>query len=527
MAELIREMLKGYTPGSIGLYTSDSGTKKLLVNLSEEWDKHQVIIFTPVLTTGASYESIIYRVYMFPCTLCATPRDMSQMGVRFRKVQTNQLCLSIGNCSIDDTLTEETLAQMYNDELNRVKEYGIALRTGTEAVQDRVRLSVGPDFVYDIPEPIDQMQCIAAYNNVEASFTYSMERWIAMAVYKFKRDQYSIEPMQFPDTEEFDELMESITKEIISFRAESKKEDEAELARLDVSTIVSDADDMATLAAMASGRRVKQETEERFIYKYAPIFGGVERRVLIQVLRKARVVRLFPKAKDFEMGNLVQLYEKCKSQMTNYETLRDPDKLARMAGFIKDVKANRLLECERPHPYPVMLALESLVNGIGLESVRDLTTIVDASRIDENQCIGTMQALKKMGVSVKTADTAFVAAKRVLHDQLGLVIKSRSPASFTQAMKKVLNAGITFPSAEEWYKMTYNEDAPVADAFKPTASMSVQRLHEIRTAFKKNDKFEPDVAVTEQYIKLAKERDAHKRRLEGPAARKNAKKAKK
>ncbi|KAG5184582.1 replication origin-binding protein [Tribonema minus] len=108
------------TTGSMGLYTSETDNTADLINIDDVWDGHQCIIFTTVITTGIDYNTLIHRIFIFPCANTATACDAFQQGGRGRNVLTNEIWIAVKEgayqealqkpltrCEIDKTAQEE------------------------------------------------------------------------------------------------------------------------------------------------------------------------------------------------------------------------------------------------------------------------------------------------------------------------------------------------------------------------------------------------------------------------------------
>jgi hypothetical protein len=83
-------------------HSGDDGVeqKNALLNVREEWAKHQIVIYTTTITVGVSYSNVpeeaeFDELFLYATASCALPRDIAQSLLRARKIKSNQLWFCI------------------------------------------------------------------------------------------------------------------------------------------------------------------------------------------------------------------------------------------------------------------------------------------------------------------------------------------------------------------------------------------------------------------------------------------------
>lgn len=94
------------------LHTKNSRELKVIRDLNESWSKVDLVIFSPTITTGVSYDKLVGEgafdeLVMYICQQSATIRDQFQMSMRFRHLTSNTITLFYGK-GFDKTLGEPT-----------------------------------------------------------------------------------------------------------------------------------------------------------------------------------------------------------------------------------------------------------------------------------------------------------------------------------------------------------------------------------------------------------------------------------
>jgi hypothetical protein len=498
-AEAIREMLSSYTD-SIGLFTSESDNKEDLQQLTETWDQFQVIIFTPVITTGADYNSWVHRVFIFPCTGCSTPRDGLQMTGRFRKVHTNQVYAGSKHNDLDKLsaiVTDgESLLGMKTDMLTKIKEAGSLIKSAITDVFSMLRLDLGPKYVGSFQEAPDMLKSMAAFSEVERSFVPCMENWMAMFLHIAESKGYSVENGNHLVPQDA-ALMAKIGREFSDVLESLKEDDDDLMARLDVSSLASNKADMKLLSAIVADRKVDKKIRALFESKYEKQFGEITFKTLKAALEKAQAARMFPSVDAGELPHLVSCLRKQKRIVRNIEVLNDENKLAIGAAYLRDSKQKEALDLERPHPTMILFKMAGLVSSLGIEWGDYTTPVSKVNAVAQKQWLTELRVL---GVVPKGDVHPLKVTQRVLKKELGLVVKLGKPLSFTKDVQDILDRKPAWLPANLWFEETYGVKAPVQGSYEPRITMSDDKLSKIASEFGNVPEFAQEKVLAAQML---------------------------
>ena len=144
------EINKRYPSLEVKLYTGKTGDeeKAELINIKQKWDTYDVIIFTPTIEAGVSFDKERYDViFGIISDGVASQRSYFQMMARVRKIKDNDIYLgNFNNCKINNCILETF--DNYKAALRQQKD--IKLKTCYKEIEGEMKEVFINDFYDDI-----------------------------------------------------------------------------------------------------------------------------------------------------------------------------------------------------------------------------------------------------------------------------------------------------------------------------------------------------------------------------------------
>jgi hypothetical protein len=111
--EFSKRLLEIYPEKKIKLYTSDSDgkEKKKLINVDDEWEDVDILLYSPTISAGVSYDKLNHfnKLYGIMCNNSCSPRDFHQMLRRIRKIDNKQIQIyNLNQLSLNDNFSYYT-----------------------------------------------------------------------------------------------------------------------------------------------------------------------------------------------------------------------------------------------------------------------------------------------------------------------------------------------------------------------------------------------------------------------------------
>ena len=189
-AERLKQFITNRFPTKeVGLYTGRTDNEEHFNNLAFYWDLLDIIIYTSKLTTGADYNTPMYKVYVFPSMHTCTPRDCHQGLYRIRNPEDKDIVVCISEKVYDQIITIDRAMVDANVDKCKQKLYqsGFVLQNLKQEKSNSLRFTVGPTVcTKEFERAPSELIIIKAYAEAEREYTKSLSQWASYFLYMAK-----------------------------------------------------------------------------------------------------------------------------------------------------------------------------------------------------------------------------------------------------------------------------------------------------------------------------------------------------
>jgi hypothetical protein len=192
----------------IGLYTSETPNKADLQNLTECWNRFQIIIISSTITIGLDYQPVLHRIYVMPHIMSFTAQQAWQGTGRCRTCFTGEIIVrwdgndaqlrQLKRKEIDAKVTRQL--QFYIERKGLVEtrvaneKCTMCFTLEREVVQGQVNTVCG------------DLLTLMAHAKVERSYCHSESEWMTYFLYIARRKGMSISSLEKDNVEDDEEV---------------------------------------------------------------------------------------------------------------------------------------------------------------------------------------------------------------------------------------------------------------------------------------------------------------------------------
>jgi hypothetical protein len=216
----------------IGLYTSESANKEDLQNLTECWNRFQIIIISSTITIGLDYQPLLHRVYILPHIMSFTPQQAWQGSGRCRNCFTGDIVVRWdGNGAHLREITRQEIDNKVRKQLQNYVERKGVIETRVAKEKCRMYFTLEREIVQGQASTVcGDMLTLMAHSKVERSYCHSDSEWMSYFLYIAKRkgipisDIAAFEDVDSTVEEQPDEEVAAEAKEALQAEGEYRAE---------------------------------------------------------------------------------------------------------------------------------------------------------------------------------------------------------------------------------------------------------------------------------------------------------------
>lgn len=499
MARLLNSMLgRDVTTGTVGLYTSKTYVNGALQDIDEVWKHHQLIIYTSVITTGASFELPVHRVYVFPCTKASTASDIMQGTGRSRNILTDEIWFGTDAHQFKK-VTRADLDARFKEQVDRIQ-HGVwyssvtAMEVASESRHTTVDITP-PSKVIAPDSPLIATQALCQMHKF---YTDSMGQFMGLIKYLTECKGYTWRTarIQIRPTEEDLQLIEYSVK---VGKEDMKRARETLLDSLDVSALANTLSDMAILRKMAGGAKDTLANEATFCEKYSSKFDTCDRDTLQMVLSKAETTQMFPGVAA--TPDFIKRVKDHRSKLLLINMSGDAaNRHVYIADYLQHIAKHEAFEISDPQPVMVLSAINRVAIAMGLEHALDTDTYVRDADIDPDALRVVLKDLDGIGLHGPVGKADFVRAADIMLKRLGVKVVAGKRCVVAGHVADLIKLRPQFTDAAKLYESRHGEPPPAKNKYRPSRSMTAMELQQFIGRFEGEQQWSGDIEKARMYI---------------------------